>query len=66
MSKISIVCSNLDCHVSILVSDPSSAEATALNKRTVLGIRMIGSEREVDTFTACMEMLPHLSPSCCV
>ena len=64
VSKISIVCSNFDCHELVLVSDPSSVEATALNKQSVLGMRMIGNGRaKLDTFTACMEMLPLLSPA---
>ena len=64
VSKISIVCSNPECLESVTVSDPSTVEATNLNVRSVLGMRMIGCGRtKLDTYMACMEMLPPLSPS---
>ena len=64
VSNISIVCSNPECNESVSVSDPSSDEATNLNKKSVFGMRMIGCGRtKLDTFMACMEMLPPLSPA---
>ena len=59
-----VVCSNPECLESVTVSDPSTVEATNLNVRSVLGMRMIGCGRtKLDTYMACMEMLPPLSPS---
>ena len=55
----SFSCPNRTCKKSVLVSDPYSPEATALNNASILGTRMAGCGlHALDVITACMGMVP--------
>lgn len=59
VTKVSIKCTRPSCGNDVVVSDPLSEEATALNKWAILGVRMTGGGRAtLANLCACMDLLP--------
>ena len=59
VTNISFSCSNPACKKSVLVSDPYSPEAAALNNASIVGARLAGCGlHAMEVITACIGMVP--------
>ena len=65
ITNISFLCSNSACKKSVLVSDPYSPEAAALNNASIVGARLAGCGlHAMEVITACIGMVPLLLMQC--
>ena len=59
VTNISFSCSNPACKKSVLLSDPYSTEAAALNNASIMGARLAGCGlHDMVVAKACMGMVP--------